>query len=263
MVPKSYDHILYEKKDRVATITFNRPEALNVLSTTLLGEMHDALQDAEVDENIRAIVVTGAGNKAFAAGADLHEIRALSAVEARNYSMTLHDHTRYMEKIQKPIVARINGYCLGGGEEIALACDFRIAADNARFGQPEVNLGLIPGAGGTQRLGRLVGKARAMEINMLGEHFDAQEAYRLGLINRVVPAQDLDKTVDEFVMKLVAKSPVILGIIKLAINRGSEMALDDALYYEAECFASALASEDSREGLQAFVEKRPADFKGR
>jgi len=262
-VPKSYDNILYEKRDRVATITFNRPEALNVLSTTLLKEMHDALQDAEADENIRAIVVTGSGNKAFAAGADLHEIQTLSAVGARNYSMKLHDHTRYMEKMQKPIVARINGYCLGGGEEIAMACDFRIAADHARFGQPEINLGLIPGAGGTQRLTRLVGKARAMEINMLGEHFDAHEAYRMGLVNRVVPAQDLDTVVDEFVRKLVSKSPVMLGIIKLAINRGMDMALDDALYYEAECFGSALASEDSREGLQAFVEKRPPDFKGR
>ncbi len=262
-MPKSYEFILHEKKGRVATITFNRSGALNVLSTTLLGEMHDALEDAGADENVRVIVVTGSGSKAFAAGADLQEIRLLSPVQARTYSMTLHDHTRYMERLPKPIIARINGYCLGGGEEIAMACDFRIAADTARFGQPEVNLGLIPGAGGTQRLTRLVGKARAMEINMLGEHFDAREAYRLGLVNRVVPAQDLDKAVDEFAQKLAAKSPVILGIIKLAMNRGSEMALDDALYYEAECFGSALASEDSREGLQAFVEKRSADFKGR
>ena len=263
MAQKSYDHIIYEKEGHVATITFNRPEALNALSTTLLREMHDALQDAEADANIRAIVVTGGGNRAFAAGADVPEIKSLSAVGARYYSQELHEHTRYMERIQKPIIARINGYCFGGGHEIAMACDFRIASERARFAQPEINLGVIPGAGGTQRLTRLIGKVKAMELNMLGEQIDANEAYRLGLLNRVVPAEDLDKTVDEFTRKLVSKSPVILGIIKMAVNRGIDMALDDALFYEAECFSSALASEDAREGLSAFLEKRPPDFKGK
>lgn len=263
MTHKAYENILYEKEANVATIKFNRPEALNALSTALLREMHDALQDAEADENIRAVVITGTGNKAFAAGADIPEIQALSPVGARNYSLELHEHTRYMERMQKPIVAKINGYCLGGGEEIALACDFRIAADSARFGQPEINLGVIPGAGGTQRLTRLVGKTKAMELNMLGEQIDANEAYRLGLLNRVVPAQDLDKAVDEFVQKLLSKSPVVLGIIKLAMNKGIEMTLNEALYYEAECFSSTLASEDAKEGLTAFLEKRPPEFEGK
>lgn len=263
MTQKPYEYIIYEKEGTVATITFNRAEALNALSTTLLWEMHGALQDAEADTNIRVIVITGGGNKAFAAGADVPEINSLTALGARYYSQELHEHTRYMEKIQKPIIARINGYCFGGGHEIAMACDFRIASEHSRFAQPEINLGLIPGAGGTQRLTRLVGKVKAMEMNMLGEQIDANEAYRLGLLNRVVPVDELDKTVGEFARKLVSKSPVILGIIKMAINRGIDMALDDALFYEAECFSSALASEDSREGMSAFLSKRTPDFKGK
>lgn len=261
MGQKEYTKIIYEKKERVATIKLNRPEALNALNNALLREMHDALQDAEMDENICVIVITGAGDKAFCAGADVTEILTLSPIGARDYSLSLHELTRYMERIRKPIIAKINGFCLGGGQEISMACDFRIASAKARFGQPEINLALIPGAGGTQRLTRLVGKTKAMEIDMLGDQIDANEAYRLGLLNKVVSARELDKTVDEFIAKLLSKSSVALGIIKLAINKGIEMDLNSALYYEAECFGSAFASEDSKEGVKAFLEKRKPEFK--
>ena len=263
MTQKEYANIIYEKKEKIATITFNRPKALNALNTAVMTEMHDALQDAEKDDGIHVIILTGAGDRAFCAGADIPEIQRLSSVEARNHSLSLQECTRYMERVRKPIIAKINGFCLGGGQEMAMACDFRIACDKARFGQPEINLGIIPGAGGTQRLTRLVGKTKTMEIDMLGDMLDANEAYRLGLVNRVVPAEELDKAVDELAHKLLSKSPVALGIIKLAVNKGIEMDLDRALYYEAECFGSALATEDSKEGLKAFLEKRKPEFKGK
>jgi len=262
MAQKEYANIIYEKKERVAIITLNRPK-VNALSIPLLAELYDALKDAESDENIGVIVITGAGDRAFCGGADIPEVQALSAIEARDYSLNGQEYTRYMERIRKPIVAKINGFCLGGGQEFAMACDFRIASDRARFGQPEINLGVIPGYGGTQRLTRLVGKAKAMEIDMLGEQIDANEAYRLGLVNKVVPAQDLDKATDEFVQKLLSKSPAVLGTMKLAINKGIDMDLDRALYYEAECFALVKATEDSEEGLRAFLEKREPKFKGK
>jgi enoyl-CoA hydratase len=263
MTQKEYANIIYEKKGKIATITLNRPKALNALSTALMAEVHDALEDAERDEGIHVIVLTGAGDRAFSAGADISEIQERSPIEARNYSLLLQEYTRYMERIRKPIIAKINGFCLGGGQELAMACDFRIASDKARFGQPEINLGVIPGAGGTQRLTRLVGKTKAMEIDMLGDQIDANEAYRLGLVNKVVPAEELDKAVNELAQKLLSKSSAVLGIIKLAVNKGIEMDLDRALYYEAECFGTALATEDSKEGTKAFLEKRKAEFKGR
>lgn len=263
MAQKEYANIIYEKKGKVATITLNRPQVLNALSLALLAELDDALEDAEKDENVSVIVITGAGDRSFCAGADIAQIQALSSVGARDYSLSLHEHTRLMEKIKKPIIAKINGFCLGGGTEIAMSCDFRIASEKARFGQPEVNLGIIPGMGGTQRLTRLVGRTKAMEIDMLGEHINANEAYRIGLLNKVVPHEELGKAVDEFIQKLLSKSSVVLGIIKLAINKGIEMDLDRALYYEAECFGSAAATEDSKEGANAFLEKRKPEFKGR
>jgi enoyl-CoA hydratase len=263
MARREYANIVYEKKEGVATITLNRPKVLNALSVALTAELDDALEDAENDATIGVIVITGAGDKAFCAGADIPEIQALTPIGARDFSLSLHGYTRHMERIKKPIIAKINGFCLGGGQEIAMACDFRIASDKARFGQPEVNLGIIPGAGGTQRLTRLVGRTKAMEIAMLGDMIDANEAYRLGLLNKVVAAEELDKAVDEFIHKLLSKSSVVLGIIKLAINKGIEMDLDRALYYEADSFALARATEDATEGLQAFLEKRKAEFKGR
>ena len=188
MTQKEYTNIIYEKKGKVATITLNRPKALNALNNALLVEVDDAFQDAEGDGNINVIVLTGSGDRAFSAGADIPEIQYLSPIGARNFSLSIQEITRHMERIRKPIIARINGLCLGGGEEISMACDFRIACDKARFGQPEINLAVIPGGGGTQRLTRLVGRTKAMEIDLLGDMIDANEAYRLGLVNKVVPA---------------------------------------------------------------------------
>jgi len=262
-VAQEYQFILYEKKDRVASITINRPKVMNALNTGLAREMRDALSDAESDDSVQVIVITGAGDRAFSAGADIGEIETLSALGARDFALTAQSLTTYMERIRKPIIAKVNGFCLGGGHELAMSCDFRIASEKASFGQPEINLAIIPGMGGTQRLTRLVGKTKAMEMDMLGEPIGAAEAYRLGLVNRVVPAEDLDKAVDELVQKLLSKSVAALGLVKLAINNGIDMDLDRALCYEAECFGSALATEDAKEGTRAFIEKRKPQFKGR
>ncbi len=259
---KKYENILYEKKEKVAAITLNRPESLNALNTALLTDLRDALEDAEADVEVRAIVMTGAGEKAFCAGADIEELLEKSPVEASEWSRWIHGITTYMEKMRKPIIAKINGFCLGGGLEFAMACDFRIASEKAIFGQPEINLAIIPGGGGTQRLTRLVGRTKAMEMLMTGERIDAEEAFRLTLVNKVVPADKLDSEVDELIKKLLSKSAVTLGIIKDAVNRGIEMDLEQALQYEAECFGSALATEDAREGLKAFLERRKGEYKG-
>ena len=259
---KAYENILYEKKEKVARITFNRPKSLNALNTALLTELRDVLEDAEADAEVRAVVITGAGDRAFCAGVDIGELLERSSTEASEWLRWAQGITTYIEKIKKPIIAKVNGFCLGGGLELAMACDFRIASEKAIFGLPEINLAIIPGGGGTQRLTRLIGKTKAMEMLMCGEHIDAEEAFRVALVNKVVPADKLDSEVDELVKKLLSKSAVTLGIIKDAVNRGIEMDLERALQYEAECFGHALATEDAREGLKAFLEKRKAEFKG-
>ena len=263
MAQKQYENIIYEKQEKVAIVTLNRPKALNALNKPTLAEVHDALQDAESDKNIQVIVISGSGDKAFSAGADISEIQHLSPLEAVNYALSVQEHHRFMECLKRPIIAKINGFCLGGGMEVALACDFRIASDRSKFSLPEVNLAVLPGAGGTQRLVRLIGKTKAMELDMLGSQIDANEAYRLGLLNQVVPVEELDKAVDEFVQKLLSKSPALLEIFKRLINNGINMDLDRALYYEAQSFGAALATEDSKEGIKAFIEKRKPDFKGK
>ncbi len=263
MSQKEYQLIIYEKKGRAAAITINRPKLMNALNTTVANEMSDALVDAEADDNIRVIVITGAGDRAFCAGADIGELAVLSGVQARDFSLRAQSLTTLIERIRKPVVAKINGLCLGGGNEVAMSCDFRIASDKAAFGQPEINLGIIPGMGGTQRLTRLMGKTKAVEMNMLGEMIPAAEAHRLGLVNKVVPAEELDKAVDGLVERLVSKGPIALGLVKLAVNNGMDMDINRALYYEAECFGAACGTEDAKEGTKAFIEKRRPEFKGR
>jgi enoyl-CoA hydratase len=250
--------ILYKKQQNVATITLNRPKSLNALNTALLTELRDSLEDAEADAEMHAIVITGAGDKAFCAGADIEELLEKSAKETSEWSQWVQGILTQMERKKKPVIAKINGFCLGGGLELAMACDFRITSANSIFGQPEINLAIIPGGGGTQRLTRLIGKTKAMEMLMTGEHIDAGDAFRLSLVNRIVPVDKLDAAVDEFIKKLLSKSSVTLGIIKDAVNRGIEMDLEHALQYEAECFGDALATEDARKGLKAFLEKRKA-----
>lgn len=263
MSDKEYQLMIYEKKGRVATITINRPKVMNALNTQLAGEMRDALSGAEADDDIRVIVITGAGDRAFCAGADIGELAVLGGIEARDFSLLAQSLTTQIERIRKPVVAKINGLCLGGGNEVAMSCDFRIASDKATFGQPEINLGIIPGMGGTQRLTRLIGRTKAIEMDMLGEMIPAAEGHRLGLVNKVVPADELDKAVDELAEKLGSKGPVALGMVKLAVNNGMDMDLNRGLYYEAECFGAACGTEDAKEGTKAFMEKRKAEFKGR
>jgi enoyl-CoA hydratase len=263
MSQKEYQLIIYEKKGNAATITINRPKMMNALNTTVANEMRDAVADAEADDNIRVIVITGAGDRAFCAGADIGELAALSGVQARDFSLRAQLLPTLIERIHKPVVAKINGLCLGGGNEVAMSCDFRIASDKAVFGQPEINLGIIPGMGGTQRLTRLIGRTKAIEMDMLGEMIPAAEAHRLGLVNKVVPAAELDKAVDEVIEKLVSKGPIALGLVKLAVNNGMDMDLNRALYYEAECFGTACGTEDAKEGTKAFIDKRKPEFKGR
>ena len=255
-------YVVYEKQNQVATIVLNRPKSLNALNTALLTELRTALKDAEVDAAVRVIVITGAGDKAFCAGVDVAEIVEKSSEEARAFSQWVQAVFTLIEELKKPVIAKINGFCLGGGLELALACDFRIAADTSIFGLPEVNLAIIPGGGGTQRLPRLIGKTKALELLMTGTPIDAAEAVRLTLVNAVVPGDDLEKKVDDFVQKLLTKSPVTLGILKAAVNNGLEMDLEHALEYEAECFEAALKTEDAQEGLTAFIEKRKPEFKG-
>jgi enoyl-CoA hydratase len=254
-------YLLYEKKGEVATITLNRPKSLNALNTALLTELKDVLEDAEVDAVVRVIVIAGAGDRAFCAGVDVAEIHDKNQEEARKWSQWVQGIFTSIEGLKKLVIAKIHGFCLGGGLELALACDFRIVSENALFGLPEVNLAIIPGGGGTQRLPRLIGKTKALELLTTGEQIDAAEALRLAVVNKVVPAAELDRAVDECIKKLLSKSSVTLSIIKDAVNKGIEMDLERALQHEAECFESALKTEDAREGLKAFLEKRKPEFK--
>jgi len=258
-----YELIEYDKKDRVATITINRPKAMNALNTSVADEMKDALRDAQADESIQVIVITGAGDRAFCAGADIQELATLAPMQARDFCLRAQSLTNQIEALTKPVIAKINGFCLGGGNEVAMSCDFRIASEKAAFGQPEITLGIIPGMGGTQRLTRLVGRTKSMELNMLGDSISAAEAYRLGLVNKVVPPEELDAAVDALVQKLCSKGLLALGQVKMAVNNGMDMDLDRALRYEAECFGAAIGTEDAHEGMQAFVEKRKPEFKNK
>lgn len=253
----------YEKKEQVATITLNRPEFMNALNTPLLTELKEVLDAAEADPEVRVIVLAGAGSKAFCAGADIAELREKDPGEAREWARWVQSILASLAEMRKPVIAKIQGFCLGGGLELAMACDFRIATETAIFGQPEVNLAIIPGGGGTQRLPRLIGKTKAMEVLMTGEQLDAAEALRLRLVNTVVPADELDRAIDALIKKLLSKSPVTLSILKDVVNKGIEMDLMQALEYEADCFEAVLKTEDAREGLKAFVEKRKPEFKGK
>lgn len=256
-------YVLYETQEQVATLTLNRPESLNALNTALLAELRTALEAAEADAAVRVVVITGAGGKAFCAGADVAELLKKTPAEARAFSQWFQGVFTVIESMRKPVLAKIRGFCLGGGLELALACDFRIASDTSTFGLPEVNLAIIPGGGGTQRLPRLIGKTKALELLMTGEQMDATKAERLTLVNEIVPAEELDRAVDAFIQKLLTKSPVTLGILKEAVNKGLEMDLERALEYEANCFEDVLKAEDAREGLKAFLEKRKPKFGGK
>ncbi len=257
----AYETVIVDVEDHVGTVRLNRPDALNALNSKLLDELAAALAEMDAAPRVRAIVVTGS-DKAFAAGADVKEMSDKSFVD-----MFLQDFftgpTEGLLRVRKPIIAAVAGYCLGGGCELAMMCDFIIAADTAKFGQPEVNLGVIPGMGGTQRLTRFVGKSKAMEMCLTGRFMDAAEAERCGLVSRVVPAKDLMRDVRETAGKIAEKSPLAVRAVKEAVNRSYETTLREGLLFERRMFDAMFATEDQTEGMAAFMEKRSAQFRGK
>lgn len=253
-----FEMILLEKEDGVAIITFNRPEAMNALNIQTRAEFSEALQELAQDETIRVVILTGAG-KAFVAGSDIKEFDRTSPFDAHNIVRL----GQLVESFEKPVIAAVNGFCLGGGCEIAMGCDLIIASEKAKFGQPEINLGIIPGGGGTQRLQRLIGPCRAKELIFTGEFIRAEEADRIGLVNRVVPMEDLMPVAKEIAGKIASKSPAALRLAKTAINRGMRTNLETGLAMEYEMYSLSLTLEDKKEGVAAFLEKRKPVFKGK
>ena len=257
----SYETLLVERRGRVAVITINRPQKLNALNIQTRAEGAAALEELREDESVRVVVITGAGEKAFVAGADISEFEGRTAVSQRDV-MTARSLFTAVDTFPKPVIAMINGFCLGGGCELALSCDIRVASETARFGQPEINLGIIPGGGGTQRLTRLVGEGKAMELILTGDMIDAQHAYSLGLVNLVVPAADLEAKTMEMANRIAEKSPVALRMAKEAVKTAARANLDEGLRREIDLFALTFSSRDKDEGVRAFLEKRKPDFKG-
>lgn len=255
--------IIYEKNEGIATITLNRPEALNAWSKELAKEFLTAMSDAREDENVKVVVITGAGEKAFSAGADIKAMKGMTALKARALSQMGYEICNVIESIEKPVIAAINGYALGGGMEVSMACDFRIASEKARMGQTEINIGLIPGWGGTQRLTRLVGKAKAKELVYTGKIVDANTAFQYGLVNKVVPTEEFMTAVRHFAKELAGKAPVALRVAKSLIDTGIDIDLRAALTLEREGFGVVASTEDLQEGVSAFVEKRKPAWKGR
>ncbi|MGB9684660.1 MAG: enoyl-CoA hydratase/isomerase family protein [Candidatus Bathyarchaeales archaeon] len=255
--------MLYEKREGVATITINRPEALNAFNAEVVGEILQALEDVKTDENTRVVVLTGAGEKAFSAGADIKAMKGMNALKARALSQMGEKICTALENLEKPVIAAINGYALGGGLEVTMACDLRIASENARMGQTEINIGLIPGWGGTQRLTRLIGATKAKELIFTGKMIDAKAAEQLGIVNMVVSPDKFREAVRQFALEIAQKAPVALKVAKALINKGAEISLDAALALEREGFGVVASTEDLQEGVSAFIEKRKPTFKGR
>ena len=258
----TYENIIYQVEEGVATITFNRPGALNALNTALLQEFSQALDAVAADDHIRVLILTGAGDKAFVAGADISELATYNPLTAKNFAQNGHAIFARLQALPIAVIAAVNGFALGGGTEIAIACDFIYASENAKFGQPEINLGLIPGFGGTQRLPRLIGANRAKELVFTGKMISAAEAEKIGLANKVVPAEQLMAEVMQTAREIASKGKVSLRAAKDAINRGLNTDLATGIHIEVEGFGMCYASSDAKEGTVAFLEKRKAAFKG-
>ncbi|MBI4409040.1 MAG: enoyl-CoA hydratase/isomerase family protein, partial [Gemmatimonadetes bacterium] len=252
-----YQYLRLDRKENLATITINRPDKLNVLNADTVAELDAAFHELAADDAVRGVILTGAGDKAFVAGADIGELSRMGPLTGVEVSRRGQETLRFIEKLTKPVLAAVNGFALGGGLELALACHMRVAGENARFGLPEVKLGIIPGYGGTLRLPRLIGRGRALELILSGEMIDAQEAYRLGLVNRVVPAGGLLATAEQLLRRIAANAPVAVAFALQSVDRGLDTTLDDGLVLEANLFGLLAATEDMREGMQAFLEKRP------
>jgi enoyl-CoA hydratase len=259
----AFDNLLVERDAAVAIVTINRPKALNALNTQTVDELRRAMLELKRDDSVRAIVLTGAGEKSFVAGADINELAVQTPTGGREHALAGQHVFDVIENLGKPVIAAINGFALGGGCELAMACTLRIAAETAKLGQPEIGLGLIPGYAGTQRLSRLVGKGRAMELILTGAPIAAEDAHRIGLVNRVVPAAELMTAARALASQLAASAPMAMRYIISAINKGFEMPFAEACQYEATLFGLVTSTDDMREGTRAFIEKRKPAFKGR
>jgi len=259
----AYENILYDVKDHIARITFNRPAVLNALSPNTVSELGEALDAARNDAQVRVVILTGAGEKAFVAGADINELAKRTPVDGKEYSLLGQEVLRRLETLGKPSIAAINGFALGGGCEMALACTLRIASKTARIGQPEVKLGIIPGYGGSQRLPRLCGKGVAQELILTGEMISADEALRIGLVNHVVEPADLLPAAEKIAQKIIANAPLAVKYAMEAVEHGMEMTQEEGIFLEATLFGICCSTEDMREGTRAFLEKRPPKFQGR
>ncbi len=259
----TFENILLEKKSSIAYVTVNRPKVLNALNSATMEELRSAFTDIKNDANIRVAILTGAGEKAFIAGADIGELATQEAVRGKEFTHRGQSVLDLIENLGKPVIACINGFALGGGCELAMACTMRLASENAKLGQPEVKLGIIPGLGGSQRLPRLVGKGIAMQLVTTGEMITAQEAHRIGLVNEVTAPADLIPRAEAIAQKIIANGPLAVQYAMEAVNRGMEMPLAEGLYLEAALFGVCCATEDKKEGTRAFLEKRPANFTGK
>jgi enoyl-CoA hydratase/carnithine racemase len=255
--------LLVERDGAVAVVTINRPKVLNALNTQTISELERVMREIQQDEAVRAVVLTGAGEKSFVAGADINELAVLTPAQGQQHGRRGQSVFDLIEQLGKPVVAAINGFALGGGCELAMACTLRVAADSARFGQPEINLGIIPGYAGSQRLPRLVGKGRALEILLTGDMINATRAYEIGLVNRVVPSAELLNEAKKLAAALAAKAPLATRYIIEAVNHGSEMPLAEAQHPEGTLFGLVASTDDMKEGTKAFLEKRQASWRGR
>ena len=258
-----YKNIYLNREEGIAYITINRPDNLNALNGNTVEEISNAIDVAERDTEVKVVIITGSGEKAFVAGADIAYMQDMSAGEAREFSINIQKTFRKIECLSKPVIAAVNGYCLGAGCELAMACDFRIASQNAKMGLPEVGLGVIPGAGGTQRLARLTGEGIAKELLFTGEVIDAAEALRLRLVNKVVPGHELMDYVKSIGKRIISKGQIAVNFCKTAVHEGLQTDIDRALCIETNLFSLCFATSDQKEGMRAFTQKRPPNFTGR
>lgn len=257
----TYNNIILEKEAGLAILYINRPKALNALNSETLQEIKAAIIDVKDDAAVEALIITGAGDKAFVAGADISFMQNLSAVEGRYFGLLGQEVFRNIESLEIPVIAAVNGFALGGGCELSLACDIRLASENARFGQPEVSLGITPGFGGTQRLPRIIGEGRAKELIYSARNINAQEAYRVGLVNQVYPPESLMEEAKKLAKSITANAPLAVRFSKAAINKGMQTDIDTALAIEADLFGMCFSTEDQKEGMSAFINKTKPTFK--
>lgn len=259
----AYQTLLLEIRDGIAFLTINRPDKLNALNDTVVAELADAARTLKHDAGVRGVILTGSGSKAFVAGADIGDLAKQGVLDGRDRALTGQAMLRAFETLGKPVLAAVNGFALGGGCELAMACHIRLASENARFGQPEVSLGITPGYGGTQRLPRIVGKGNALYLVLTGEHVNALDALRMGLVSKVVPQDQLMAEAEKAMRAIIAKAPIALALAIDAVDRGLEMTLEEGLRLEADAFGLVASTRDMKEGLAAFLEKRPARFEGK